>query len=276
MAKTLLRGLELIEAIGQYGPLTVAELAARTGVELTAVYRTVAACEPDGWLIREAGKVQVGPRCALLGLTSSATAASRRAEPLVRAIAGATGLNCSVSVLVGRDVMALAQAAGTEFVPLVEGLRSRVPPYLLADGRAIATQLAPAELARALPPEPYPDAAQLAETGTGLGADLRRFLASTTPAGAESDRPPATHAELVEALAEIRRTGFARDTGQFHPTIHCIARPWPAIGIPAAIACVGSRAEITRQRALIEACLVAATEPGAGAQDVINAAARPS
>jgi hypothetical protein len=40
-----------------------------------------------------------------------------------------------------------------------------------------------------------------------------------------------------------------------------------------AIACIGNRDEIATRRALIEACLTAATEPGATSQDVIRAAA---
>jgi hypothetical protein len=78
-----------------------------------------------------------------------------------------------------------------------------------------------------------------------------------------------TRGELDKAICDIR----ARDHGRVHPNIHCIARPWPAAGLPSAIACIGNRDEIATRRALIEACLTAATEPGATSQDVIRAAA---
>jgi len=53
-----------------------------------------------------------------------------------------------------------------------------------------------------------------------------------------------------------------------------VARPWPAAGLPSAIACIASGDEISARRGPIEACLAAATEPGATSQDVIRAAAR--
>jgi DNA-binding IclR family transcriptional regulator len=82
-----------------------------------------------------------------------------------------------------------------------------------------------------------------------------------------------TRGELDKAICDIRARGFSRDHGRVHPNIHCIARPWPAAGLPSAIACIGNRDEIATRRALIEACLTAATEPGATSQDVIRAAA---
>jgi DNA-binding IclR family transcriptional regulator len=72
MSKTLLRGLGLIEQVGLHGPLTVTELARRSGIDVTIVSRTVKACEHEGWLARVDGKVGVGPRSALVGLASLA------------------------------------------------------------------------------------------------------------------------------------------------------------------------------------------------------------
>src|SRR5580698_4536574 len=97
MSKTLLRGLDLIELVGLDGPMTISEIARRTGIDVSIVSRTVAACEPDGWLSRADGRIAAGPRCALLGLASPATHAIRAAEPLVRAISAAVGPGLAVS-----------------------------------------------------------------------------------------------------------------------------------------------------------------------------------
>jgi DNA-binding IclR family transcriptional regulator len=271
MSKTLLRGLDLIEEVGRNGPMTVSELARRTGVHITIVSRTIKACEPEGWLVRIDGKVLPGPRCALLGLTSPVSHTIAEAEPLVRAVAAVTGLAASADGLVGSDLMLLT-SFGTAGATDLAGALSRVPVYVMAAGRAVAAQLPAERLDAILPPEPYPDAEQL------LAALHQAPPLSTYLAGFHADRDPVailprTRAELEAQLAGIRAGGFAYDHGAIHPNIHCIAAPWPTGTLPAAFACFGSREKIEGDAALIESTLRAATKPGATAQDVIDAAA---
>jgi DNA-binding IclR family transcriptional regulator len=270
MSKTLLRGLDLIELVGLEGPLTISEIARRTGIELSIVSRTVAACEPDGWLVRSGGRISAGPRCALLGLASPATRAIRAAEPLVRAISAATGTAASASALVGREVMVLAAEVASGTV-LPVGVPSRIPIHVLADGAAIAAQLSPAHVDKLLPAEPYPGAEALPPDPEGSA--IAGFVASFPGARHAEPQVTRTRREFDERVRQIRAEGFARDHGQVHPAIHCIARPWPAAGLPSAIACVGTHDEITTRRPVIEACLAAATEPAATSQDIIRAAA---
>jgi len=273
MSKTLSRGLALIEVIDLYGPLTVAEIADHTGVELTAVYRAVAVCERDGWLVRENGKVVIGTRSALLGMHSKAARAVQIAGPLVQALGAATGVNVSASALAGPQVMSLAQSSGNPSAPaLPEGFHSGAPLHLLADARAIAAQLPADQLTRLLPAEPYPTPEDLV-TSVQLGDPFREFLVTHSREANPLTDQPRDRASLDAVLESIRATGFSYDNGQFHPSIRCIARPWPSAGIPAVIACVGPRDEMTEKRTLIEACLVAAAQPGGSPGDVIRAAA---
>jgi DNA-binding IclR family transcriptional regulator len=271
MSKTLLRGLELIEEVGRNGPMTVTELARRTGVHITIVSRTIKACEPEGWLVRVDGKVLPGPRCALLGMTSPVSSTIREAEPLVRAIAAITGLAASADGLVGDDLMLLT-SFGTAGATDLAGALSRVPVYVMAAGRAVAAQLSADQLDVVLPAEPFPDAEQLLAALHQVGPTssyLSGFQADRDPAAAL----PRTRAELDTELEAIRAGGFARDHGAIHPSIHCIAAPWPTGTLPAAFACFGSRETIEGQTGLIESTLRAVTKPGATAQDVIDAAA---
>jgi DNA-binding IclR family transcriptional regulator len=272
MAKTLVRGLELIEEVGLYGPMTISELARRSGVHVSIVSRTVTALEPEGWLIRDDGKIAAGPRCALLGLISPAGKAVRRAEALVRAISAVTRVATAASGLIGRDVMILAasSAAGSE---LPEGFSSRVPIYVMAAGRAIAAELPAERLDAILPAGKFPDAARVLEALAG-SAPLPDFLASAGPGDDKGTSVPRTRKALDAEIARIRKTGFARDQGELHPAIHCIAAPWPTPELPAALACIGSREEIAPNKDTIEACLRAATQPGAGPQDIFDVAAR--
>lgn len=271
MSKTLLRGLDLIEEVGRNGPMTVSELSRRTGVHITIVSRTIKACESEGWLVRIDGKILPGPRCALLGLTSPVSRTIHEAEPLVRAIAAVTGLAASADGLVGGGLMMLA-SFGTAGATDLAGSLSRVPVYVTAAGRAVAAQLPAERLEAVLPADPYPDVEELL-TALHQVAPLSTYLA-----GFHADpNPPAalprTRAELEAQFDEIRTSGFARDHGAIHPSIHCIAAPWSTGTLPAALACFGSREKIETHGPLIESVLHAATKPGATAQDVIDAAA---
>ncbi len=272
MSKTLVRGLELIEDLGLYGPMTISELARRSGVHVSIVSRTVSMLEPEGWMVRVDGKIAAGPRCALLGLISPAGRTVRRAESLVKALAAVTGAASAASGLIGLDVMILAASSGSGN-ELPDGFSSRLPVYVMAAGRAIAAQLPGETLDAILPAGEFPDATRVLESLAG-SAPIPGFLAS---AAADDEAPgsfPLTRADLDAEIAEIRADGFARDRGELHPAIHCIAAPWPTAELPASLASIGSREEIEANRELIEACLRAATKPGAGAQDVFDVAAR--
>ena len=272
MAKTLVRGLELIEDLGLYGPMTISELSRRSGVHVSIVSRTVASLEPEGWMVRVDGKIAAGPRCALLGLISPAGKTVRRAESLVKALAAVTGVATAASGLVGRDVMILSASSGAS-TELPGGFSSRLPIYVMAAGRAIATELSEQTLDTILPDGDFPDAARVLGS-LDESEPIPSFLAS---AGADDEAPssiPLTRADLDTEIAAIRADGFARDHGELHPAIHCIAAPWPTPELPASLACVGSREEIDTNQTTIEACLRAAIRPGAGAQDVFDVAAR--
>jgi DNA-binding IclR family transcriptional regulator len=272
MSKTLVRGLEMIEDLGLYGPMTISELARRSGIHVSIVSRTVTALEPEGWLVRVDGKIAAGPRCALLGLISPAGKTVRRAESLVKAIAAVSGVATAASGLIGRDVMILASSSGAG-AELPDGFSSRVPVYVMAAGRAIAAALRSERLDALLPAGEFPGAGQVLESLVG-SAPLPDFLVGAGPGEAPDLSIPRSRAALEAELKSIRDTGFARDSGELHPAVHCIAAPWPTPELPASLACIGSREEVETNRETIEACLRAAVRPGAGAQDIFDVAAR--
>jgi DNA-binding IclR family transcriptional regulator len=272
MAKTLVRGLELIEELGLHGPMTISELSRRSGVHVSIVSRTVSMLEPEGWVVRVDGRIAAGPRCALLGLISPAGRTVRRAESLVKAVAAVTGVASAASGLIGRDVMILAASPGAG-ADLPDGFSSRVPVYVMAAGRAIAAGLPADVLDAVLPAGGFPDAAEVLELLAG-SAPIPDFLAGAGPGEDASGAIPGDRGELEAEIETIRAEGFARDHGELHPAIHCIAAPWPTPELPASLACIGSREEIEGNREGIEACLRAAVRPGAGAQDVFDVAAR--
>jgi DNA-binding IclR family transcriptional regulator len=268
-----MRGLTLLEAIDAHGPITITELARLSEADKSIVSRTVGSLEQEGWVVRVAGKIELGPRAALLGHSSQAGDALRRAEPLVHALAGVTGMLTQAYGLVGTRAIVLAAANGRGPSTPV-GLGSGVPLFATAAGKVIAAQLDAAELDRRLPPEPYPDPgpeiAQLAGYPPIAGA----LRVAPEEALASSVNVASNREELEDQLEEVRRQGLATDPGEFHPQLGCIAMPWPQPGVAAALACMGSPSDLARIRTVVETALRAATAAGAQPQDVVAGAAQ--
>ncbi len=272
MSKTLMRGLALLETIDLQGPITVMELVRRSGIDKSIVSRTIAALEREGWVVRSDGKIELGPRAALLGHTSRGAQAVREAEPLVHAVAGVTGLLTQAYGLVGTRAFVLA-AAGGRGPATSAGLGSGVPLFATAAGKTIAAQLDPADLARRLPPEPYPDPAPELATLAGFGPIAGAVIAEPREPFDTSTAVARTRSELDPQLGSIRVRGNARDAGELHPQMGCLAVPWPRAGLPAALACMGSPTDIEAAESLVTSALMTAATPGARPEDVVASAA---
>jgi DNA-binding IclR family transcriptional regulator len=271
MSKTFMRGLALLETIELHGPLTVTELARRSGVDKSIVSRTITACEVDGWVVRNAGKVALGPRAALLGHSSAAEEAVRHAEPLVQALAGVTGLMAQAYALMGARAVLIASAGASIQVGLGTGL----PLFATAAGKVIAAQMTDPELDRRLPPEPFPDAAAEVVSLAGfepLSSTLRP--PSKDSSGAPSEAAARDRRQLAKQLDAVRRDGSATDAGEIHPSLGCIAVPWPGRpGMPAALACMGSPASLATDEVLVKTVLAAAAAPAATREEIVASAA---
>jgi DNA-binding IclR family transcriptional regulator len=270
MSKTFMRGLTLLETIDLHGPITITELARRSGVEKSIVSRTITACEIDGWVVRSAGKVALGPRAALLGRSSAAEAAVRHAEPLVQALAGVTGLLAQAYALVGARAVLIASAGAS--IPV--GLGTGLPLFATAAGKVIAAQLTDSELDRRLPPEPFPDATAEVAGLAGFEPLSSALLAPPKESSSAPSKAARDRRQLAKQLEVIRRDGLATDAGEIDPSLGCIAVPWPGQpGMPAALACMGSPASLATGEVLVKAVLTAAASPAATREEIVASAA---
>jgi DNA-binding IclR family transcriptional regulator len=272
MSKTLLRGLALLEMIDLQGPVGVMELVRETGIDKSIVSRTITAMESEGWIVRSESRIVLGPRAALLGNSSQGAQALRRAEPLVHAVAGVTGLLTQAYGLVGHRAVVLAAAGGRgPSTPI--GLGSGVPLFATAAGKTIAAQLDRDDLSSRLPPEPYPDPAPELANLAGYPPIARALLMEPDSPFQPTGVIARTRAQLETQLESVRRDCLARDDGELHPHMGCRAIPWPQPGLPAAIACMGSPADIAAGEPAVMAALTAAVGPGARPEDIVAAVA---
>ncbi len=189
MSKTFLSRLAMLEVLDAAGPLTISELARRSGLDVAVVSRTVAACEGDGWLARVGGKVTIGPRATLLGHASPFADVIAGAAPLVHAVAGVTGLLTHAYSLIGASSVLIAAGPGRG-PGIPPGLAARAPLHATAAGHAIAVQLDPARLDALLPPEPYPDADAVTAAMAGTAAEPFFTPARHDRGGPAAPAPP--------------------------------------------------------------------------------------
>jgi DNA-binding IclR family transcriptional regulator len=272
MSKTLLSRLAMLEVLDGAGPLTISELAHRSGLDIAVVSRTVAACEGDGWLTRTGGKITIGPRATLLGHCSPFAEVIARAAPLVHAVAGVTGLLTHAYSLVGANSVLIAVGPGRD--PSVRpGLAARTPLHATAAGHAIAVQLDASRLDALLPSEPYPDAAEVIATMAGTAAESIFTSASRVTTAAAQPPLARRRDELQARLDLVRKDGFATDPAALDLAIACIAVPWPQPGFPSAIACLGLPEVITVSVALVRRVLAIAAQPGSTPSQIITGAA---
>jgi DNA-binding IclR family transcriptional regulator len=273
MSKTLLNRLAMLEVLDSSEGLTITELAERSGLDVSVVSRTVSACERDGWVARRGNRVIIGLRATLLGQGGPFAQVIAAADPLVHALAGATGLTAHAYALVGSQSIAIASAAGVGHAP-PRGLSVKAPLHATAGGRAIASTLEPELLDSVLPPDPLPDPQTLLGTLSGTSAETL-FQTSGTPSSDEQGKPAlaTTRAELEAELDEIRSSGFADDHGALHPALHCIAVAWPQAVVPAALACLGSPDAVRVAEPVARRALQLAARPGATPHSVLAAIA---
>ena len=269
MSKTLLNRLAMFEILDACGPLSISELARLSGLDVSVVSRTVAACEPDGWVDRSGTKLSLGPRFTLLGNRGPIADVVTRAAPLVHAIAGVTGLLTHAYGLVGTQSVLIASAAGRGPVEAA-GLGVKAPLYATAGGRAIAVQLEPDRLSLLLPPEPFPDASALVAAMAGTSAE-QLFPAPEYGRESRPSRLASNRAELDRQLDDIRGESFAIDQGALDPAVHCVAVAWCQSALPASIGCLGPIGAIESNADMIRAVLGAAVLPGATPASILTA-----
>jgi len=245
-SQSLGRGLALLGQLAAAGRgLTLSDLAARVGLAPSTTHRLLGTLESQGFvqLDEELGQWCIGAQAFIVG---SAFLNNRdltgQARPFMRRLMEEAGETVNLAVLDHNDAVFVSQAECREMMRMVAKLGSRAPLHASGVGKALLAALPAASLERLLQEIP-----------------LTRF----------TDNTLATPAALREALAGIRRTGYAVDDEEHAVGLRCLAatlhdeytEPLGAISISGPLARVpaGRVAElgvqVTRTAAAITAAL---------------------
>ena len=138
-SQTLHRGLVVLEAVaGARTPQTVAELADRTGLHRSIVYRLVRTLEDHHLLARAGGdayRLGYGLASLARGLTGDIHG---RAAPVLQRLADTWSMSCFVTAREGDDAVSIVVATPTNAGPMfVEQVGSRHDVHRGAPGHAL-------------------------------------------------------------------------------------------------------------------------------------------
>jgi DNA-binding IclR family transcriptional regulator len=180
-------------------PLTLTEIAQRTGLPLSTTHRLVAEWVAWGGLERDNdGRYQVGMRLWRIGVRRPSTRRLRVAAlPYLDELLEATREHVHLAVRDDLAAIYLERRSGRDAVPIVSDVGSRLPLHATGVGLAL--------LAHA-PTEVFDEV---------VARGLRRFQPNTVT----------TERELRSRLAEIRATGLSRTVEELTAGAFSVAAP---------------------------------------------------
>jgi len=134
----------VLDTFNGAGPLTLAQVTARTGLPRSSVHRLLDQLAHAGWLARSDQTYEYGVKAYEAG--QAAIAQNRLlhgAMPVMRAFAQRTGFTIQLGVLDHGDTVYLAKVNGRLSGPTPTRVGLRVPGHLTATGKAILANSAP-------------------------------------------------------------------------------------------------------------------------------------
>ncbi|MQA98174.1 MAG: helix-turn-helix domain-containing protein [Streptosporangiales bacterium] len=145
----LARGLRLLDAFGSGdAELTLAQLAARTGLPKPTAHRLLGELVRWGGVERTAGGYRLSMRLFVLGQRAPRPRGLREAAlPYLEDLYEATHENIHLAVLDGVDTLFLEKVTGRRAMPIVSRVGGRLPAYCTATGKLFLA-LGPADRLR--------------------------------------------------------------------------------------------------------------------------------
>lgn len=183
--QVIARVAEMFRALdGEPWGLTLTQLAKQLGLPRSTVHRLVGALATEGLLMSAAtaGRVRIGPEFVRIA-SGSRLELRQQLEPLMRRVFDAIGETVDCGVLEGDHVRVVSVIPTQHQLRAVAEVGVAFPLHCTSKGKAMLAELDDDAIREVLPPK------------------LERFTALTKT----------TRSELMQEIAEVRRTGVAFD-----------------------------------------------------------------
>lgn len=150
MVQSVAKAFRVLEAFdGGHSAMTLSQIAARTGLDLSAAQRFTHTLATLGYLRRNPATRQFGLGLKVIDLSYNYTRASAlidRATPVLLHLSNETDETVNLTVLDGAEVVFISRYASRHVLnsDVIPG--TRLPAYCTASGRAILSRLPPEEL----------------------------------------------------------------------------------------------------------------------------------
>jgi DNA-binding IclR family transcriptional regulator len=202
LVQSVVRSLEILEALAGSHELGLAEIASRTGLGASTVHRLLATLVARGYVVqsRTSRRYLLGYKLAeLAGVLSDRTdQLCQLARPHLVAIREATGESANLSVLVPPNAVYVDNVDGTHGVRMLARIGTAVPAHASAAGKAILA-FVPRD-----------------SVGAIVGSEPLRALTPNTITTLDA---------LADELVAIRAVGYATDNEEHESGVGCVAAP---------------------------------------------------
>lgn len=217
--QSLERAFDLLERMADAGgEVGLSELAGSSGLPLPTIHRLMRTLVACGYVRQQPNRrYALGPRLIRLGEGASRLLGTW-ARPYLARLVEETGETANMALLDGDEVVYVAQVPSRHSMRMFTEVGRRVLPHSTGVGKALLADAPPAEV-RAL----------LARTG--MPAATEKTL--TTPDA------------FLDALAQVRESGYAMDDNEQEIGVRCIAVSVPDSPTSAAISISGPAGRVT-------------------------------
>jgi DNA-binding IclR family transcriptional regulator len=198
--ESLRRAFEVLELLATRSPRGVTEIAAALGMQKSGASRLLKALSGWGYVVQDIkrGQYQSGPRVlALAEHHVQGDQLLRVSPPVMRELAQSTRASVHLAQVVADRMLVVAKEASPETIQVASRVGGRITPHASAMGKVLLAGLGEQERAPFLKPP------------------LERFTEKTIT---EPER-------LARTLQEVRRRGFALESGEEHAGVGCIGVP---------------------------------------------------
>ncbi|MBM4792711.1 IclR family transcriptional regulator [Streptomyces sioyaensis] len=217
--QSLERAFDLLERMADAGgEVGLSELSSSSGLPLPTIHRLMRTLVACGYVRQQPNRrYALGPRLIRLGESASRLLGTW-ARPFLARLVEETGETANMALLDGDEIVYVAQVPSRHAVRMFTEVGRRVLPHSTGVGKALLANHSPEEV-RAL----------LSRTG---------MPAATEKTITDPDR-------FLDALADVRRLGYAVDDNEQEIGVRCLAVPVPNSPTSAAISISGPTGRVS-------------------------------